>query len=67
MITELDVTFTDYALMLECAVFASLIYKQGNRNSLYRFWFTVFLCRWAWHLCRAGRFMVTLSTAQQKN
>lgn len=42
MITEPDVTFTDYALMLECAVFAYLIYRRGNKDSLYRFWFTVF-------------------------
>ncbi len=42
MITEPDVTFTDYALMLECAVFAYLIYHRGNKDSLYRFWFTVF-------------------------
>jgi hypothetical protein len=41
LITEPDVTFTDYAVALECAVFAGLILKSGLRSCLGA-WFVFF-------------------------
>ena len=42
MITEPDVTFTDYLLTLECTVFAYIIGRHGKPGSEYRFWFMLF-------------------------
>jgi hypothetical protein len=40
--TEPDVTLTDYALTIECALFALLLYLHGDRNSPSRPWFMLF-------------------------
>ncbi len=42
MITEPDVTLTDYALAIECGVFTYLIYRQGNPLRPLRVWFSIF-------------------------
>jgi hypothetical protein len=43
MITEPDVTLTDYFLALECAVFACLLYFKNDRLKPFRLWFAIFL------------------------
>ena len=40
--TEPDVTLTDYGLALECAVFAWLIYRHGQRAGALRSWVVLF-------------------------
>lgn len=42
MITEPDVTFTDYALAIECALFSYLLYRRGDREQPLRAWFALF-------------------------
>lgn len=42
MLTEPDVTLTDYGLALECAALASLLYRVGTRRPGLRCWFAVF-------------------------
>lgn len=42
MITEPDVTLTDYGLAIECALFAYLLYRPRDRNSPLRTWFALF-------------------------
>ncbi len=42
MITEPDVTLTDYALAAECSVFACWVYGQGNPLTPVRIWWIVF-------------------------
>ena len=42
MITEPDVTFTDYGLAVECAVFTYLLYHRGDPQATPRTWFAVF-------------------------
>ena len=42
MITEPDVTFTDYGLAAECVLFTYLLGRRGNRQQLLRTWFAVF-------------------------
>ena len=39
MITEPDVTFTDYGLAAECVLFTYLLGRRGNRQQLLRTWF----------------------------
>jgi hypothetical protein len=43
-IAEPDVTLTDYALTVECAILAWLLYRQGARGDSLRDWFIVFFC-----------------------
>ena len=40
--TEPDVTLTDYALFVECALFAWLVARVGVRSSALRRWVVVF-------------------------
>lgn len=40
--TEPDVTLTDYALAIECALFAFLLYCNGDRSAPTRPWFILF-------------------------
>ena len=42
MITEPDVTFTDYGLAIECALFSYLLCRRGNRHQPLRSWFVLF-------------------------
>jgi hypothetical protein len=42
MITEPDVTITDYGLAIECAVFAYLLSRQTDRGHPLKTWLTVF-------------------------
>lgn len=42
MITEPDVTLTDYGLAIECAVLASLLWRSGDAGGPVRAWFTLF-------------------------
>ena len=42
MITEPDVTFTDYGLAIECALFSYLLYRRGGRPQPLRTWFALF-------------------------
>ena len=42
MITEPDVTFADYALAIECALFSYLLYRRGDREQPLRAWFALF-------------------------
>lgn len=42
MITEPDVTLTDYALAIECALFAYLLYRPGDPKNPLRTWFALF-------------------------
>lgn len=42
MITEPDVTLTDYAVAVECAALASLVWRRGDPGAPLRFWFTLF-------------------------
>ncbi|MGH7408224.1 MAG: DUF6962 family protein [Candidatus Methylomirabilales bacterium] len=42
MITEPDVTLTDYGLAIECALFTYLLYRRGGRPQPLRTWFAVF-------------------------
>jgi hypothetical protein len=42
LVTEPDVTFTDYGLALECAVFTYLLYRRGHPDQPLRAWFAVF-------------------------
>ena len=42
MITEPDVTFTDYGLAIECALFTYLLYRQGDPQQPLRTWFALF-------------------------
>ncbi len=40
--TEPDVTLTDYALAIECAALAYLVYRQGGQQQSLRNWFALF-------------------------
>ncbi len=42
MITEPDVTLTDYLVATECALFTYLLARKGNRKHPLRIWFAVF-------------------------
>ena len=42
MITEPDVTLTDFALAAECLVFVILLYKYGKQFGALRGWFVLF-------------------------
>lgn len=42
MITEPDVTLTDYGLAVECALFAYLLARRGDRGQPLRSWFALF-------------------------
>jgi len=42
VITEPDVTFTDYGLSVECALFTYLLYRQGNQRQQLQTWFIPF-------------------------
>ena len=42
MITEPDVTFTDYGLAAECVLFTYLLARKGDRQQQFRTWFAVF-------------------------
>jgi hypothetical protein len=42
MVTEPDVTFTDYGLALECAVFTYLLWRRGDPDQPLRAWFILF-------------------------
>ena len=42
MITEPDVTLTDYGLAAECALFTYLLYRWGDRQEPLRTWFILF-------------------------
>jgi len=42
MITEPDVTLTDYGLALECALFTYLIHQRGDRHNSLTGWFLLF-------------------------
>src|SRR3990172_2225617 len=42
MLTEPDVTLTDYGLAIECALFTYLIYHRRNQQHPLRIWFTLF-------------------------
>ncbi len=44
MITEPDVTITDYGLALECALFTYLLCRGRNRRPPLRTWFALFFC-----------------------
>ena len=38
MVAEPDVTFTDYGLAIECALFTYLLYRKGDRREALRTW-----------------------------
>jgi hypothetical protein len=42
MMTEPDVTLTDYALVIECAALAYLVYRQGGQQQSLSNWFALF-------------------------
>jgi hypothetical protein len=42
MMSEPDVTLTDYGLAIECAVLALLLLRQGNFHGPLRIWFALF-------------------------
>ena len=42
MITEPDVTLTDYGLSIECGILAYLLYSHGDPKELLRYWFVLF-------------------------
>jgi len=42
MITEPDVTFTDYGLAIECALFTYLLHRQGSLQRQLKTWFMLF-------------------------
>jgi hypothetical protein len=42
MITEPDVTLTDYGLALECSLFTYLLHQHGDRHNSLRAWFILF-------------------------
>jgi len=42
MITEADVTLTDYGLAIECALFTYLVPRHGNPQQPLRTWFALF-------------------------
>jgi hypothetical protein len=42
MITEPDVTLTDYGLAIECALFTYLVLRHGNPQQPLRTWFALF-------------------------
>lgn len=42
MITEPDVTLTDYGLALECVLFTYLLHQQGHWRNSIRAWFILF-------------------------
>jgi hypothetical protein len=42
MITEPDVSLTDYGLAVECALFTYLIYRRGAQENRLRPWFLIF-------------------------
>lgn len=42
MITEPDVTFTDYGLAIECALFSYLLHRQGSLQRQLKTWFMLF-------------------------
>jgi len=45
MITEPDVTFTDYGLAIECALFTYLLHRQGSLQRQLKTWFMLFFMR----------------------
>ena len=50
--TEPDVTLTDYALAIECLIFAAILHRNNSRNVKLGRWFTLFFAS----ICAASLF-----------